>query len=69
MLASIPASTYTYITGTVFFPTAISSPFMVALREAFYIGAIMCFIAAVCSALRGKNYVDGQEQAELPKKQ
>jgi EmrB/QacA subfamily drug resistance transporter len=60
IVASIPANTYTYITGTVFFPNAISSPFMVALREAFYLGAIMCFIAAACSALRGKKYVDGQ---------
>jgi EmrB/QacA subfamily drug resistance transporter len=69
MVASIPATTYTYITGTVFFPTAISSPFIIALREAFYIGAVMCFIAAVCSALRGKKYVNGQEQTEIPKKQ
>jgi EmrB/QacA subfamily drug resistance transporter len=67
LVASIPASTYTYITGTIFFPTAISSPFMIALREAFYMGAIMCFIAAICSALRGKKYVNGQEQMETRK--
>ncbi|XES77766.1 MAG: MFS transporter [Candidatus Bathyarchaeia archaeon] len=68
LVASIPPNTYNYITGTVFFPTAISSPFMVALQEAFYIGAIMCFIAAACSALRGKNYVNGQEtQEDTPK--
>ena len=60
LVASIPASTYTYITGTVFFPTAISAPFIVALREAFYIGAAMCFIAAFCSGLRGKKYVNGE---------
>jgi EmrB/QacA subfamily drug resistance transporter len=61
LVASIPAATNTYITGTVFFPTAISSPFMTALREAFYLGAAMCFIAAACSALRGKKYIHGQQ--------
>ena len=30
---------------------------MGALTEAFIIGAILCFIAAICSALRGKKYV------------
>ena len=64
LVSSIPAATYTYITGTVFFPTAISSPFMGALREAFYMGALMCFVAAVCSALRGKKYVDGEERTK-----
>jgi len=64
LVSSIPATTYTYITGTVFFPTAISSPFMGALREAFYMGALMCFVAAVCSALRGKKYVDGEERTK-----
>ncbi len=64
LVSSIPPSTYAYITGTVFFPTAISSPFMDALREAFYIGAVICFIAAVCSAMRGKVYINGQEQVQ-----
>jgi MFS family permease len=43
--------------GNTFFPNAISSPFMAALRIAFYVGAMMCFAAAVCSALRGGKYV------------
>jgi hypothetical protein len=30
---------------------------MGALTEAFIIGAILCFIAAICSWLRGKKYV------------
>ncbi len=64
LVASIPSTTLSYITGNVFFPTAISSPFMVALREAFYIGAVMCFIAAICSALRGKKYINGEAQIE-----
>jgi hypothetical protein len=33
---------------------------MSALREAFIIGAVMCIVAAVCSALRGKKYVNDQ---------
>jgi EmrB/QacA subfamily drug resistance transporter len=68
LVASIPSITYTYITGTVFFPTAISSPFMVALREAFFVGAVMCFVAAMCSALRGKKYVNGEEQVDKTEK-
>ena len=40
---------------------------MTALREAFIIGAVMCIIAAVCSVLRGKKYVNGQK-AEAKKR-
>ena len=58
---SIPQATTKYLTGSSFFPTAISSPFMTALREAFIIGAVMCIIAAVCSVLRGSTYVHGQK--------
>jgi MFS family permease len=54
---AIPATTIQHLTGSTFFPNAISSPFMTALREAFIIGAIMCFLAAVFSALRGNKYI------------
>ena len=57
LASSIPQATTTYLTGSTFFPNAISSPFMTALREAFIIGAVMCILAAACSALRGKKYV------------
>jgi MFS family permease len=60
LVSSIPTATINYLTGSTFFPNAISSPFMTALREAFIIGAIMCVVAAVCSALRGGKYVYGQ---------
>jgi MFS family permease len=60
IVSSIPQTTYSYITGSEFFPNAISSPFMVALRLAFIIGALLSFAAALCSALRGKNYINGQ---------
>jgi MFS family permease len=58
---AIPKATMNYLTGSTFFPNAISTPFMTALREAFIIGAIMCVIAAFCSALRGGKYVNGQQ--------
>jgi hypothetical protein len=35
---------------------------MAALRLACYIGAIMCFVGAACSALRGRKYVHGQPE-------
>ncbi len=57
LVSSIPTATINYLTGSTFFPNAISAPFMTALREAFIIGAIMCVVAAVCSALRGGKYV------------
>ena len=64
-LNAIPKATIDFLTGSSFFPNAISSPFMAALREAFIIGALMCVIAAACSALRGKKYVN--EQPNPPK--
>jgi EmrB/QacA subfamily drug resistance transporter len=62
LVSSIPTATINYLTGSTFFPNAISAPFMTALREAFVIGAIMCVAAAVCSALRGGKYVYGQKK-------
>ena len=43
------------------------APFMIALREAFIIGAVMCIVAAVCSFLRGGKYVHGMK-ADADKK-
>jgi hypothetical protein len=53
--ASIPQHTLTVLKGQTFFPNVIASPFMNALTEAFVIAAVLCFTAAVFSALRGKN--------------
>jgi hypothetical protein len=41
---------------------------MTALREAFIIAAVMCIIAAVCSMLRGKKYINGQQPEEKGQK-
>ena len=54
---NIPVNTIAVLEGQTFFPTAIASPFMTALTEAFIFAAILCFLAAICSALRGKKYV------------
>src|SRR5208283_119740 len=62
LVSSIPNATINFLTGSTFFPNAISGPFMTALREAFIIGAIMCIVAAVCSVLRGGKYVYEQEK-------
>jgi len=65
LVSTVPKATISYLTGSTFFPNAISSPFMTALREAFIIGAIMCVVAAICSALRGGKYVyEGKKPTE-----
>lgn len=62
IVSSIPITTVQQLTANTFFPKAIAAPFMTALREAFIIGAIMCFIAAVFSIVRGDKYVYGQTE-------
>jgi EmrB/QacA subfamily drug resistance transporter len=57
VVASLPQNTLNVLTGQTFFPNAIASPFMTALTQAFIIAAILCFLAAAFSALRGKKYV------------
>jgi hypothetical protein len=64
MVGAIPKTTIQYLTGKTFFPNAISAPFMTALREAFVVGAIMCFAAAICSALRGSKYIHSQPTSD-----
>jgi EmrB/QacA subfamily drug resistance transporter len=53
--AGLPQSTLTTLTSQTFFPNAIASPFMTALTTAFIFAAILCFLAAVFSGLRGKK--------------
>jgi cytidylate kinase len=40
-----------------FFPNLIAGPFLVGLRTVFYVGAAMCALGAVASALRGQRHV------------
>jgi EmrB/QacA subfamily drug resistance transporter len=53
--SGLPQSTLNTLQGTTFFPNAIAVPFMSALTIAFIIAAILCFVAAIFSALRSKN--------------
>jgi MFS family permease len=55
VVSTIPSSVITYLESGTFFPTAISSSFMSALQEAFYIGVVLSAIAAVASLMRGKH--------------
>jgi EmrB/QacA subfamily drug resistance transporter len=59
--SAIPQHTLSILKGQAFFPNAIAQPFMSALTTAFIIGAVLCFLAAVCSALRGKKYLYEKE--------
>lgn len=59
--AMIPAATKTTITGTTWFPQTFATAFMPSLRISFYIGAVLCAIAAILSALRGETYIHDEE--------
>jgi len=62
---NLSAATISNLEGNTFFPNAISSSFMTALRTAFLIGAVMCFLGALFSALRGQKYI--HEVSEIDK--
>ncbi len=63
--AGLPQSTLNVLEGQTFFPNAIASPFMTALTTAFIFAAILCFLAALFSGLRGtKTAVATNVQAE-----
>ncbi|AHC52131.1 MFS transporter [Sulfolobus acidocaldarius SUSAZ] len=55
--ASIPPQAVAIMEQHAWFPTAIAPSFLSALREAFYISAILCFLAAIASVLRGKTTI------------
>ena len=47
----------TILTSNYWFPQTLQKAFMPALRVSFIIGAILCGIAAVLSAMRGQRYI------------
>jgi len=59
---SIPQQAISIMEQRTWFPTAIAPSFMEALRDAFYISALMAFIAAVASALRGRIIIADYEE-------
>lgn len=65
IIAGLPASMQSglspylsTITGKTWFPMALAPAFMGALRDAFYVGMVLSFVAAIVSLLRGRKYVD-----------
>lgn len=62
VLISIPQQAISIMEQRTWFPTAIAPSFMEALRDAFYISALMAFIAAVASALRGRIIIADYEE-------
>jgi hypothetical protein len=57
VLSSLPPATAAYLTGTTFFPTLLSGPFIQGLRIAFGSSVVMCLVAAAASWLRGEKFV------------
>ena len=55
VLSQIPSKNLTTIEGTSFFPNLISQPFMNGLHLVFIIAALLTFLAAIASFLRGKE--------------
>jgi MFS family permease len=72
VVAAISPATIATLTGMAWFPVTFAQAFMPSLRTSFYIGATICVIAAVLSALRGAKYayrIDGQnpkKPTEIP---
>lgn len=56
-LHNLPAAVSSNITGTHFFPSIIGTPFADALHIVFWVSAVLVFIAAVVSYLRGGRFV------------
>lgn len=57
IVSSIPQQIVTTLTSNYWFPQTLQQAFMPALRISFIIGAVLCSIAAVLSAMRGQRYV------------
>jgi MFS family permease len=56
-MSSVSAATLATLTGITWFPHTLAQAFMPSLRLSFYIGVVLCSIAAVLSAMRGERYV------------
>ncbi len=69
LTSTLPQSALAVLTGQTFFPNAIASPFMSALREAFLFAAVLCFLAAACSAMSGKRYIYKEKDVTVPAKE
>ncbi len=61
VVAHIPPSTLSTLTGTTWFPSTLANAFIPSLQTSFYIGAVLSAIAAILSALRGGKYIHEPE--------
>lgn len=61
LVATIPSHTLATLTGTTWFPSTFAEAFVPSLHISFYIGALLCALAAVLSALRGEKYIHDEE--------
>jgi len=66
VLAHLQPAQARYLTGRSFFPSLIAGPFRNGLHEALDFAAITCVIAAVASALGGKQYIHGEDVGMAP---
>lgn len=57
IMSEIPGSTLAALSSSTWFPSTLGVAFLPSLRMTFYLGAVLCFIAAILSALRGERYV------------
>jgi MFS family permease len=58
-MSGVSTATLATLTGITWFPHTLAQAFMPSLRLSFYIGVVLCSIAAVLSAMRGERYVHG----------
>lgn len=64
IIAHIPSSTLSTLTGITWFPSTFAKAFMPSLQTSFYIGAVLSAIAAILSALRGGKYEHESEKSD-----
>ena len=57
IMSVIPGSTLAALSSSTWFPSTLGVAFLPSLRTTFYLGAVLCFMAAILSALRGERYV------------
>ena len=69
LVNSIPISAIKTMTGKFWFPSVIAPAFMDSLRIAFYFSAILVFIAAIISALRGKTVIYERDMVNVLQKE
>ncbi len=63
VLHSLSAARQANLLGHSFFPNLITPPFLIGIRNVFYLSTFMCVVAAIASLLRGKQQVSTTEVA------